>query len=111
MSSRPKAPKELRQALAHLKKLAEAVSWDSKRTFPSHLEKPLFDYAKMALSTESTPDGYLVDRFFQRLMTILPYNMFTLKKLVYRNIFPLVMRREGCISIQELQLDQYFTRP
>ncbi|KAF9429301.1 hypothetical protein BGZ76_001511, partial [Entomortierella beljakovae] len=70
-----------------LSNLASKETWENKSRFPSSLKGPLFKCAKVALDTRES--GYLIeDNFFAHLQNILPYNKFTLKKLVYKNILP-----------------------
>ncbi|KAI1320275.1 hypothetical protein EDD11_001490 [Mortierella claussenii] len=78
---------EVKQLFVPLAALTEKESWEKKERFPSHLRQPLFECAKMALMARLT--GYMIDdNFFEHLQIILPYNMFTLKKLIYKNILP-----------------------
>ncbi|KAF9986437.1 hypothetical protein BGZ65_007569, partial [Modicella reniformis] len=96
-AAQPKCSKKLRriqplnervqEAYNDLSDLAKKESWETKARFPPNLREPLFKCAKIALETPST--GYMIeDHFFQHLQVILPYNKFTLKKLIYKNILP-----------------------
>ncbi|KAF9192965.1 hypothetical protein BGZ51_004420 [Haplosporangium sp. Z 767] len=83
--------------------LAGKESWATKERFPPHLRGPLFECAKVALAVRTT--GYMIeDHFFVHLQTILPYNKFTLKKLIYKNILPewireLQTQKEGLLAM------------
>ncbi|KAF9359686.1 hypothetical protein BGX34_008207 [Mortierella sp. NVP85] len=69
-------------AITHLEE-----SWEIKSRFPQPLRDPLFKCARIALETRTK--GYLLeDVFLAHLKVILPYNKFTLKKLIYKNILP-----------------------
>ncbi|KAF9568867.1 hypothetical protein EC968_002801 [Mortierella alpina] len=74
-----------------LAELARSETWEKKSKFPTRLRAPLFKCAKVALLTRST--GCLIeDNFFVHLQTIMPYNKFTLRKLIYKNILPAWLR-------------------
>ncbi|KAF8970771.1 hypothetical protein BGZ46_010384 [Entomortierella lignicola] len=67
--------------------LARKETWEVKSRFPPHIKEPLWACAKTALTTRSS--GYVLDEnFFVHLQEILPYNKFTLKKLVYKAVLP-----------------------
>ncbi|KAG0084183.1 hypothetical protein BGZ92_010139 [Podila epicladia] len=67
--------------------LARNETWEVKTKFPPHIKPPLFECARLALSTRTS--GYVLDdSFFVHLQAVLPYNKFTLKKLIYRNVLP-----------------------
>ncbi|KAG0027352.1 hypothetical protein BGZ81_005688 [Podila clonocystis] len=67
--------------------LARSETWEVKTKFPPHIKPPLFECARLALSTRTS--GYVLDdSFFVHLQAVLPYNKFTLKKLIYRNVLP-----------------------
>ncbi|GJJ78591.1 hypothetical protein EMPS_10950 [Entomortierella parvispora] len=66
--------------------LARKETWAVKTKFPLHIKAPLFECAKLALATGT---GYVLDEnFLAHLQVVLPYNKFTLKKLIYKNILP-----------------------
>ncbi|KAF9582894.1 hypothetical protein BGW38_010614 [Lunasporangiospora selenospora] len=78
---------EVQKAFDAVAALAGKETWEVKTRFPPHIRQPLFDCAKVALSTRAS--GYVVpESFFLHLQTIFPYNKFTLKKLIYKNILP-----------------------
>ncbi|KAF9115326.1 hypothetical protein BGX27_008206 [Mortierella sp. AM989] len=67
--------------------MAKRENWDNKARFPPNLRTPLFECAKIALEERSS--GHVIEEnFFAHLQNILPYNKFTLKKLVYKSILP-----------------------
>ncbi|KAF9957145.1 hypothetical protein BGZ72_002130 [Mortierella alpina] len=83
-----------------LAELARSETWEKKSKFPTRLRAPLFKCAKVALLTRST--GYMIeDNFFVHLQTIMPYNKFTLKKLIYKNILPAWLRE---LELQKVAL-------
>ncbi|KAF9980758.1 hypothetical protein BGZ65_004710, partial [Modicella reniformis] len=87
--------------------LARKETWEVKARFPPHIKAPLFDCARVALTTRSS--GYMLeDNFFFHLQLVLPYNKFTLKKLIYKNVLP------GWIADLEAQktrlIEQFKTR-
>ncbi|KAF9361648.1 hypothetical protein BGX26_000600 [Mortierella sp. AD094] len=78
---------EVQETYNDLSQLAKKETWENKARFPPNLRAPLFKCAKLALDTRSS--GYVIEEnFFAHLQNILPYNKFTLKKLVYKNILP-----------------------
>lgn len=59
-----------------------AETWEVKTKFPPHIKPPLFECARLALSTRTS--GYVLDdSFFVHLQAVLPYNKFTLKVPLY----------------------------
>ncbi|KAG0367011.1 hypothetical protein BGZ54_004549 [Gamsiella multidivaricata] len=87
--------------------LARKETWEVKARFPPHIKAPLFECARIALATRSS--GYVLeDSFFVHLQAVLPYNKFTLKKLIYKNVLP------GWIADLEAQksrlIEQFTTR-
>ncbi|KAF9093563.1 hypothetical protein BGX27_001587 [Mortierella sp. AM989] len=78
---------EVQAAYTAVADLAKKESWEVKSRFPPHIKEPLWECARVALATRST--GYVLDdSFFVHLQEILPYNKFTLKKLVYKAVLP-----------------------
>ncbi|KAF9964757.1 hypothetical protein BGZ70_005982 [Mortierella alpina] len=87
----PPLNEDVQRTFILLAELARSETWEKKSKFPTRLRAPLFKCAKIALLTRST--GYLIeDNFFVHLQTIMPYNKFTLKKLIYKNILPAWLR-------------------
>ncbi|KAF9209687.1 hypothetical protein BGZ49_002118 [Haplosporangium sp. Z 27] len=85
--SLPPLNDEVQESFDELSELVMKEDWESKARFPTNLRAPLFKCAKIALDTRST--GYVIEEnFFAHLQNLLPYNRFTLKKLVYKNILP-----------------------
>ncbi|KAG0252941.1 hypothetical protein BG011_006642 [Mortierella polycephala] len=85
--TQPQLHENVKATFAVVADLAEKESWATKERFPPHLRGPLFECAKVALAVRTT--GYMIeDHFFVHLQAILPYNKFTLKKLIYKNILP-----------------------
>ncbi|KAI1293420.1 hypothetical protein EDD11_008378 [Mortierella claussenii] len=67
--------------------LARKETWEVKSKFPVHIKEPLWNCAKVALKTRSS--GYILkDDFFIHLQEVLPYNKFTLRKLIYKQVLP-----------------------
>ncbi|KAG0331079.1 hypothetical protein BG004_001834 [Podila humilis] len=104
---RPKIPRtleplipEVRRAYDIVVELAKKETWEVKTKFPPHIKPPLFECARLALATRTS--GYVLDdSFFVHLQAVLPYNKFTLKKLIYRNVLP------GWIEDLETQKSKY----
>ncbi|KAI8362190.1 hypothetical protein B0O80DRAFT_94994 [Mortierella sp. GBAus27b] len=85
--------------------LARKETWEVKARFPPHIKAPLFDCAKIALTTRSS--GYVLeDNFFFHLQQVLPYNKFTLKKLIYKNVLP---KWISDLEAQKTRLIEQFT--
>ncbi|KAF9438609.1 hypothetical protein BGZ76_006508 [Entomortierella beljakovae] len=83
--------------------LAKNETWEVKSRFPPHIKEPLWECAKVALQTRST--GYVLeDGFFIHLQNVLPYNKYTLKKLVYKAVLP------GWIEELERQRDRLISQ-
>ncbi|KAF9959848.1 hypothetical protein BGZ72_008622 [Mortierella alpina] len=113
-SSKSKSPKalepmnkEVQTAYDVVAELAKKETWEVKTKFPPHIKAPLFECARLALATRSS--GYVLeDYFFTHLQAVLPYNKFTLKKLIYKNVLP------GWIADLEAQkarlIEQFTTR-
>ncbi|KAG0261208.1 hypothetical protein BG011_001249, partial [Mortierella polycephala] len=98
---------EVKTAFDIVAALAKQETWEVKTRFPPHIKAPLFECARIALTTRSS--GYVLDEsFFTHLQMVLPYNKFTLKKLIYKNILP------GWLADLEVQktklIDQFTTR-
>lgn len=77
------------QPLTHLltsRKPHKTESFEVKNKFPPRLRPILINVALHALAL-----GEYDDSFFAVLPTIFPYNLFTMKKLVKREIFPRLM--------------------
>ncbi|KAI8603784.1 hypothetical protein EDD21DRAFT_368142 [Dissophora ornata] len=93
-TSKSKGPKtleplndEVQAAYNTVADLAKEETWEVKTRFPVHIKAPLFACARIALATRSS--GYVLDdSFFFHLQAVLPYNKFTLKKLIYKNVLP-----------------------
>ncbi|KAF9915896.1 hypothetical protein BX616_005115 [Lobosporangium transversale] len=67
--------------------LARKETWEHKSKFPPHIKEPLWNCAKIALRTRSS--GYMLkDDFFLHLQEVFPYNKFTLRKLIYKQVLP-----------------------
>ncbi|KAF9574297.1 hypothetical protein BGW38_008336, partial [Lunasporangiospora selenospora] len=95
----PELSKEVKSAYAIVADLANQESWENKARFPATIKGPLLDCARKALVNRST--GYILEEsFFAHLQVVLPYNRFTLKKLIYKNILP------GWIQELETQKEQ-----
>ncbi|RKP00554.1 hypothetical protein CXG81DRAFT_26737 [Caulochytrium protostelioides] len=62
---------------------AAAETWANKAKFPQHLRPPLHDAARAAIDEDA-----LDANFFAVLKEILPYNTFTLTKLVAKMVLP-----------------------
>ncbi|KAG0225855.1 hypothetical protein BGW41_004485 [Actinomortierella wolfii] len=87
--SKPAAPltAEVQRYLNIIADLAKKETWEVKNKFPPHIKPPLWEATKAALRDRSS--GYLLDEsFIEALMDILPYNRFTIRKLLYRNVLP-----------------------
>lgn len=84
--------------LPHADSLRIAESFEVKNKFPPRLRPLLADVALLAVEL-----GEYDDDFFAALPKLLPYNLFTLKKLVKREIFP--RRIELFNEAQEDHLD------
>ncbi|KAG0002303.1 hypothetical protein BGZ80_003415 [Entomortierella chlamydospora] len=99
--------KEVQEAYDVVAELAKKETWEVKSRFPPHIKEPLWKCAKIALATRST--GYVLDEgFFVHLQEILPYNKFTLKKLVYKAVLP-----DWIIELETQRtrlIDQFATR-
>ncbi|KAG0316981.1 hypothetical protein BGZ99_006565 [Dissophora globulifera] len=98
---------EIQAAYDIVADLARKETWEVKTRFPPHIKTPLFDCARIALAMRSS--GYVLeDSFFVHLQAVLPYNKFTLKKLINKNVLP------GWIADLEVQktrlIEQFSTR-
>ncbi|KAF9360231.1 hypothetical protein BGX34_007884 [Mortierella sp. NVP85] len=98
---------EVQTAYNIVAELAKKETWEVRARFPPHIKPHLFECARIALTTRSS--GYVLeDNFFFHLQTVLPYNKFTLKKLVYRNVLP---KWIADLEAQKARLiDQFTTR-
>ncbi|KAF9361747.1 hypothetical protein BGX26_012468 [Mortierella sp. AD094] len=98
---------EVQESYNIVAELAKKETWEVKSRFPPHIKEPLWECAKIALATRST--GYVLDEgFFVHLQEILPYNKFTLKKLVYKAVLP-----DWIIELEAQRtrlIDQFATR-
>ncbi|GAA5859955.1 hypothetical protein JCM8547_003031 [Rhodosporidiobolus lusitaniae] len=73
---------ELQEDLDMLKRESDAEPWLVKNKFPPHLKDLLISVAYRALDT-----GEYGEDFFAAMPKIFPYNLFTMKKLIKREVF------------------------
>ncbi|BGP54278.1 hypothetical protein JCM8202_000711 [Rhodotorula sphaerocarpa] len=73
---------ELQQKLDHLKEESDKEPWIVKNKFPPHLKEELVHVAYFALDI-----GEYDDEFYAVMPKIFPYNLFTMKKLIKREVF------------------------
>ncbi|GAA5887442.1 hypothetical protein JCM6882_002531 [Rhodosporidiobolus microsporus] len=74
---------DLQELLDMLKTEADKESWAVKNKFPPHLKELLISVAYHALDINEYDDD-----FFAVMPKIFPYNLFTMKKLIKREVFP-----------------------
>ncbi|GAA5976365.1 hypothetical protein JCM10908_005474 [Rhodotorula pacifica] len=78
---------ELQEKLDYLKVESDKEPWVVKSKFPPHLKEELVKVAYFALEI-----GEYDDEFYAVMPKIFPYNLFTMKKLIKREVYPKRMR-------------------
>lgn len=81
-------------------------SFEPKHKFPDALKLPLHDLAIKALKT-----GDFGENLFQAMAAIFPYNLFTMRKFIVKDVYPhrkadIEARKDAAISKFEVQVNE-----
>ncbi|GEM06968.1 hypothetical protein Rt10032_c02g0985 [Rhodotorula toruloides] len=99
---------ELRADLDMLKQESKKEPWIVKNKFPQHLKELLTSVAYHALDLDEYDD-----EFFAEMPKIFPYNLFTMKKLIKREVFhkriaDMTQQQDELLSIIQDGIDQSY---
>ncbi|GAA5951435.1 hypothetical protein JCM8115_005149 [Rhodotorula mucilaginosa] len=92
---------ELQEKLDYLKAEADKEPWIVKNKFPPHLKDELVKVSYFALEI-----GEYDDEFYAVMPKIFPYNLFTMKKLIKREVYPKRMEDLAQDLDQQLEILQ-----
>ncbi|ORY50357.1 hypothetical protein BCR33DRAFT_846860 [Rhizoclosmatium globosum] len=91
-----------RSALSYLKAERDKESFENKKNFPQNLRPPLLEASKIALNHDE-----LTENFIRHVKKVLPYNSFTLKRLIGRMMLNhAIMQSKIAVTVKTTEFEK-----